>query len=184
MLINLLIVLNKFNYYPSKYISIRNTKNYYYQNNLSYDIYNNEKILKNKLLTAEHIVPKSYLKIYKEAKRDMHNIFLTNAETNIYRSNYRYSDKITYKNLEKINLYKYYHPCNFSKGQIARSIAYMKIIYPKINLENIIEPELILKWNFMFQPSILEIKRNVLINSLQGNINPFIEDPMIIYKFL
>ena len=36
----------------------------------------------------------------------------------------------------------------------------------------------------MFQPSILEIKRNVLINSLQGNINPFIEDPMIIYKFL
>ena len=99
MLINLIICLNNLNYYPSKYISIRNTKNYYYQNNLSYDIYNDEKILKNKLLTAEHIVPKSYLKIYKEAKRDMHNIFLTNAETNIYRSNYPYSDKITYKKL-------------------------------------------------------------------------------------
>ena len=113
----------------------------------------------------------------------MHNIFLTDAKTNIYRSNYPFSDVVEHQNLEFTNIYKFYHPCNFAKGQLARSIAYMKIIYPNIDINKVIDKELMIEWNLLYKPNKLEIKRNILIYKLQGNINPFIEDPINIYKY-
>jgi len=184
MLINIIIGCLGFNIKPIKYLAISNIKNHYYNNLLTYDIYKDDKIINTTLLTAEHIFPKSYTKYYNNAKRDMHNIFLTDAKTNIYRSNYPFSDKIEYQDLQLTNFYKFYYPCDFSKGQIARSIAYMKIIYPKINLEKVIDYELMIKWNLKFEPNELEIKRNKIIYDLQGNVNPFIEDPLNIYKLI
>lgn len=183
MLINIIIGSLGFNIKPITYLAIKNIKNQYYNNLLTYDIYKDETIIDTTLLTAEHVVPKSFLTNYNDAKRDMHNIFLTDAQTNIYRSNYPFSDKIEYQNLEFINIYKSYHPCNFAKGQLARSIAYMKIIYPNININKVIDLEVIMEWNLLFEPNELELKRNKLIYLLQGNINPLIEDPMNIYKF-
>ena len=183
MLINIIIGYLGFNIKPLTYLAIKNIKNNYYNNLLTYDIYKNDKILNTTLLTAEHIVPKCFLKNYKNAKRDMHNIFLTDAETNIYRSNHPFSDKVASQNLEIINFYKFYHPCDFAKGQIARSIAYMKIVYPNIDVNKVIDKELMIEWNLLFEPNQLERKRNNLIYKVQGNINPFIEDPLNIYKF-
>lgn len=182
MLINIIICCLNFNYKPLTYLSMKNIKNNYYNNLLTYDIYKNNDIINTTLLTAEHIVPKSSLKYYNNAKRDMHNIFLTDATTNIYRSNYPFSDHIEYQNLEISNFYKFYHPCNFAKGKIARSIAYMKIVYPRIYIEKVISIDLLLKWNRDFIPDILEIKRNNLIYRLQGNFNPFILEPDNIEK--
>ena len=183
MLINIIIGCLGLNFKPITYLAIKNIKNNYYNNLLTYDIYKNDKISNTTLLTAEHIVPKSFLKSYNDAKRDMHNIFLTDAQTNIYRSNYPFSDKVQYQNLEFTNIYKFYNPCNFAKGQIARSIAYMKLIYPNIEINKIIDYELMLEWNLQFEPNNVEIKRNDIIFKLQGNINPFINDPLNIYKY-
>lgn len=184
MLLNIIIInLLNFNIKPINYLSIKNIKNQYYNNLLTYDIYEDDKIINTTLLTAEHIIPKCFLNNYKDAKRDMHNIFLTDAKTNIYRSNYPYTNKIEYHNLEFCNFYKLYNPCNFAKGQIARTIAYMKIIYPKININNVINIELMIEWNLLYEPNKLELKRNILINELQGNENPFIKNPMDIFKY-
>ena len=183
MLINFIIGYTNFNIKPIKYLTIKNIKNNYYNNLLTYDIYKDDKIINTTLLTAEHIFPKSYTKQYLNAKKDMHNIFLTDAQTNIYRSNYPFSDIVEYQNLEIINFYKFYHPCDFAKGQIARSIAYMKIVYPNLNIKNIIELDKLFEWNLLFEPNDLEIKRNKLIYLLQGNINPLIENPINIYKY-
>lgn len=183
MLINIIIGYLSFNIHPTSYLPIKNIKNQYYNNLLTYDIYKNENIINTTLLTAEHVIPKSYSKEYLNAKKDMHNIFLTDAKTNIYRSNYPFSDKVEYQNLEITNFYKLYHPCNFAKGQLARSIAYMKIVYPNLNITNVINFNLMIEWNLLFEPNELEIKRNKLIYNLQGNINPFIEDPMNIFKY-
>tara|TARA_B100001093_G_C26839333_1_gene1019804 strand:- start:673 stop:1227 length:555 start_codon:yes stop_codon:yes gene_type:complete len=183
MLINIIIGSLGFNIKPITYLAIKNIKNQYYNNLLTYDIYKDETIVDTTLLTAEHIVPKSFLTNYNDAKRDMHNIFLTDAQTNIYRSNYPFSDKVEYQNLEFTNIHKFYHPCDFAKGQIARSIGYMKIIYPNIDINKVIDLEVMMEWNLLFEPSEVELKRNKLIYLLQGNINPLIEDPMNIYKF-
>ena len=163
MLINIIIGSLGLNIKPITYLAIKNIKNQYYNNLLTYDIYKDEKIIHTTLLTAEHVVPKSFLRNYNDAKRDMHNIFLTDAETNIYRSNYPFCDKVEYQDLEFTNIYKFYHPCNFAKGQLARSIAYMKIIYPNIDISKVIDLELMMEWNLLFEPNEVEIKRNRLI---------------------
>ena len=59
----------------------------------------------------------------------------------------------------------------------------MKIVYPNIDVNKVIDKELMIEWNLLFEPNQLERKRNNLIYKVQGNINPFIEDPLNIYKF-
>ena len=174
MLFNIILNTFLFNNKPKLYLTIKNIKKIYYENKLWYDIYKNENIIKNKLLTAEHIHPQSFLKQYTYAKKDMHNIFLTNAETNIYRSNYKFTDN--YKDTEN----NYYIPCEFSRGQISRTLGYMKLIYPNISINNVIDEDILLYWNNKYKPHELEFKRNNIIQKIQGNYNPFI----INYKLL
>ena len=108
----------------------------------------------------------------------MHNIFLTTAETNIYRSNYRFID--SYKNREN----NYYVPCEFSRGQISRTLGYMKLIYPKISISDVIDEDLLLYWNNKYKPHSLEFKRNIVIKKNQGNYNPFILNYQLLNIFL
>ena len=90
--------------YPIQYYGIKKIKKIYYENNIYYDIYQdninlisinnmNNKYIKYNSLTAEHIFPRSYTKNYKKAKFDMHNIFLTESLLNSNRSNYKFSDE-------------------------------------------------------------------------------------------
>ena len=153
-----------------------------YTNSLSlfkeYNYYND--------LTAEHIFPQSYIKMYPKAKFDMHNIFLTRSELNNYRSNYKFVDEteclinfensnnydnyINYKN----NSLKIFIPLHSSRGLIARSIAYMKYTYEDLILEKVIDKNTLLKWNYQYPPSEIEKKQNLLIKQVQGNENIFI----------
>ena len=140
-------------------------------------------------LTAEHIFPQSFTKEYKNANLDMHNIYLTCSKTNSHRSNYKYIDENIYNkyynnkkltivsnNNFKNNKCKFYIPCINTRGAIARSIAYMKYCYPELNIENVLDLELILKWNLLYPPTQLEIERNKIIECIQGNNNPFISN--------
>tara|TARA_Y100000741_G_scaffold293758_1_gene234092 strand:- start:1078 stop:1815 length:738 start_codon:yes stop_codon:yes gene_type:complete len=190
--------------------SIKSIKKSYFDENMYYDLYNdycnsyltcnnqyeclidlNQSIIYKKYssLTAEHIFPQSFIKEYKNAYLDMHNIYLTNSITNSHRNNYKYIDENIYnkyykneklltvcKNNFKNTKYKFYIPCINIRGLIARSIAYMKYTYPKLNIHNVISSELIIKWNFLYPPTQLEFERNEIIKSIQGNYNPFISN--------
>ena len=193
---------------PRCLYSIRNIKQTFFDENIYYDLYNEfcnsnmncnkqdecnlflnhfKKYDKYSSLTAEHIFPQSFIKDYKNANLDMHNIYLTSSKTNSHRSNYKYIDEniynIYYKNNKLIrvtnnnyknNKYKFYIPCINTRGAIARSIAYMKYTYPQLNIDNVLDLKLMLKWNLLYPPTQLEIQRNKIIKSIQGNDNLFI----------
>ena len=193
---------------PNKFVSFKKTKNLYFTNDIYFDIYQDdvstldietllnkyENLEKNQLLTAEHIVPQSYIKSIDNAIFDMHNIYLTNSQLNTHRSNYKYKDELEFlKHKENIlisnNLLAYNSSINYksnnmrifipkasSRGIIARSIAYMKIIYCDFSIENIIDLDILVKWNYQYPPSKLEKQKNRLIYEIQGNYNEFIEN--------
>jgi len=195
LFVNLLLSRNYNNFVgirPLKYYSIKTIKQYYYENNIYYDLYNDlnsfnlnssklnsYNLYSSKLnsytkyndLTAEHIFPQSFTKHYSKANKDMHNIYLTNYYTNNLRSNKKFSHFIN-ENISK----KIYIPCNYSRGIIARSLAYMKYTYPLLNLSNVIDSNIILAWNELYPPTELEFKKNNIIFYYQGNKNIFIED--------
>ena len=167
---------------PSKYYSIKTIKQCYYDNNIYYDLYNdfcncssNEECIikysKYNNLSAEHIFPQSFTKYYSKANKDMHNIYLTTYYTNNLRSNKKFSHIIDENTSKKV-----YIPCNYSRGTIARTLAYMKYSYPLLNLSNVIDSKLILAWNELYPPTELELKKNNIIFNYQGNKNIFIED--------
>tara|TARA_A100001015_G_scaffold239861_1_gene273331 strand:+ start:670 stop:1383 length:714 start_codon:yes stop_codon:yes gene_type:complete len=197
---------------PYKYNSFKFTKKNLLKYDLYFDIYNdnfddnlNKKYNKFNDLTAEHIFPQSFLKYYSKAKFDMHNIYLTNSLTNNYRSNYKYYDENNYmyfiENIKYIRLpeknYIIYNklsnyrsnkcnlfiPCYNSRGKIARSIAYIKLNYENVILENVIEIDTLKKWNKLYPPSKNEKNRNKIIKFLQGNNNIFIENYLLVDEF-
>ena len=162
---------------PVKYYSIKTIKQYYYENNIYVDLYNelNRSELVNYTkyndLTAEHIFPQSYTRYYRKANKDMHNIYLTNYYTNNLRSNKKFSHFIN-ENISK----RIYIPCNYSRGIIARALVYMKYTYPLLNLSKIIDYNIIILWNELYPPTEYELKKNNIISKYQGNKNIFIED--------
>jgi endonuclease I len=133
----------------------------------------------------------------------MHNIFLTNGRLNSYRSNYKFVDESEYlikknnayyfKNNELIiynssinyrnNTLKLFIPIHSSRGLIARSIAYMKYTYEDLVLENVIDKNILLKWNSQYPPSEIEKKQNILITEIQGNENIFITNYELVNIF-
>ena len=185
LFIHLLLARNYNNYrcvMPLKYNSIKTIKQYYYQNNIYFDLYNdltssglnNTKLssyTKYNDLSAEHIFPQSFTKHYKKANKDMHNIYLTNYYTNNLRSNSKFSQFVNENTTTKVFI-----PCNYSRGIIARSLVYMKYTYPSLNLSSVIDYNIIILWNTLYPPSDYEFKKNNIIYTYQGNKNIFIED--------
>lgn len=213
--LNLLIYTNliftysfKSIYTPYKYISKKTIKKIYFEkidiNNIYLD--DNINYLPKNNLSLEHICPQSYLKDITNAKKDMHNIFLTHNYINLHRSNYKFVNQIDNEMEEyltqinnnnlliikkseidinlnyKNDILRYFIPKNTSRGMISRTICYMKLIYPKIDLKNIIDTEILIKWNIEYPPSQFEIERNKLIYNIQGNINPYTEGILDIYN--
>ena len=75
-------------------------------------------------------------------------------------------------------------PIASSRGIIARSIAYMKIIYSELSIENILDLDTLIKWNNQYPPSQLEKEKNLLIYQIQGNYKKFILNSDLINKYL
>ena len=83
---------------PNKFSSFKKTKNLYLNNHIYFDIYQDDvsnldietllnkskNLEKNQLLTAEHIVPQSYIKSIDNAKFDIHNIYINLVGENIF----------------------------------------------------------------------------------------------------
>lgn len=84
-----------------------------------------------------------------------------------------------------------WYPGNQWKGDIARLIMYMYVRYPTQCLPNNVGvgstsystfgdmPNVFLDWNAQDPVSQYEINRNNILNTLQGNRNPFIDNPYL-----
>tara|TARA_B100001094_G_scaffold234692_1_gene229686 strand:+ start:2408 stop:2755 length:348 start_codon:yes stop_codon:yes gene_type:complete len=83
----------------------------------------------------------------------------------------------TYTFNYKDNKQRVWLPTEKSRGPIARSVAYMLTIYPKLDSENIIDVDLLKRWHKMYPPETWEVDHMWKIFSVQGNLNPFIIYP-------
>lgn len=155
-------------------------------------------------LTAEHVFPQSYTKLYKHAKMDAHNIYLTNQYFNSNRNNYKFVDEKKYiihlfdrKCFDEqcdIEFYNYsnykntklslFIPNYLSRGMIARSIAYMKLTYPDLTVENVIDYDTLIDWNQQYPPNQYEKNKNDLCYTIQGNRNLFIDNHKLLDRFI
>lgn len=135
--------------------------------------------MKERIYSMEHIFPRSHLN--KNDYHDMHNIVRTLNDLNVNRSNYKYTDTITFdKNWMQLDFNNYVNhkqrlfiPNTSSRGFIARAILYMCKEYD-YTLHKIIDKETLLKWFYEYPPKQCEMYHNEVIKKLQNKNNIFI----------
>ena len=71
------------------------------------------------------------------------------------------------------------------KGEVARKCAYMIERYGhSIDIDNLIDNDTIMNWNYTYPPGDEEKRRNELIYEIQGTYNRFVEDSSILHETL
>ncbi|RJP57542.1 MAG: hypothetical protein C4543_09590 [Ignavibacteriales bacterium] len=154
-------------------------------------IYTNERVDKTwdsgTTYNREHIWPESKLKSTKQ-KVDLHNIRASNPSVNLSRANYPFANKLdggSYGLIAPENIT--FYPGEDDCGDVARIIMYMYVVYEKtLKIEDVIVDEnLLLVWHEVDPVDDFEIARNDRIanDTLQGNRNPFIDDPDLAYVY-
>jgi len=191
--------------FPRKYVAIQTTRKHFSEKSFPlWDIYSPHSLDitdKGINFSAEHIYPQSFLMRNRDAAKDIHNLFPTRLFINQHRSNYRFSETLVASNSIKMvcrtnsdprlhfdeSLYNYkdsqqktFVPISGSRGTIARSIAYMGLIYPELDIKEVIDLRLLKKWNEEHPPDNQEIIRNKKIQCIQYNENPFISVPELV----
>lgn len=204
--INSLIASLKENFKPRTYLAYSQCQGVLINSDKSIDdltqittIYDNKlypAVWDGKELNKEHVWPNSRLglKRVKQSDRgirtDLHNLRLSTAKVNQFRSNYFFSE-----HQDSLNPFRYtlksqlFWPSKTSSGEVARILFYMALIYPELKLidfENINYSRVstvmgslseIKKWGVETPISEFEKRRNKIILKYQGNSNPFIEFP-------
>ena len=120
---------------------------------------------------------------------DVHNLRPADSQKNTQRSNRLFIDDSGEDS--KIVNGDYFYPGDEWKGDVARIIMYMYLRYPSqcqaidsatgsANYSpNGDMPDVFLEWNEEDPVSALELTRNDVISSYQGNRNPFIDNPYL-----
>lgn len=137
-------------------------------------------------LNCEHTWPQSKFKNHPEElviKSDLHHLFPVTKQSNSTRSNHPFgyvksgevvcgtSKKGPIKNSKLIG----FEPTNSHKGNVARAMFYISIRY-KMPIEATQESAL-REWNKLDPVDSFEKLRNIAISKIQGNRNPFIDNP-------
>ena len=119
---------------------------------------------------------------------DIHNLRAADSQKNSERSNRFFADGSGNSGIIEGGLY---YPGDEWKGDVARIIMYMYLRYPSqcqaidsatgsVNYSpNGDMPDVFLEWNEEDPVSALELTRNDVISSYQGNRNPFIDNPYL-----
>ena len=123
---------------------------------------------------TEHIFPQSLLDI-EEAKNDMHLMRVADVDINEARLNYPFTTGSGEAKLVNGNAW---YPGDEWKGDVARMVMYVHLKYgePFSDVGNL---EMFLRWNAEDPVSAFEIQRQEVIESAQGNRNPFIDNPYL-----
>ncbi len=119
------------------------------------------------------------------AGADAHNLRPCDTKKNSSRSNKKFEDG---KGYSKITANGNWYPGDEWKGDVARMMLYMYLRYGnqtlpknigigKRNKSDANMVDLFLKWNAEDPVSELELQRNPILEKIQGNRNPFIDNP-------
>lgn len=148
-------------------------------------------------INREHVWAKSHggFSGIRPMDSDVHNLHPADASVNMRRSNKDF-DNVTggSEDVESGSFYNRtsWEPADVAKGAVARTILYMAVRYEgtdgEMDLEAVdavdtsSEPEhgklsTLLQWNRDFPPTALERRRNDRIQEVQGNRNPFVDNP-------
>ena len=121
---------------------------------------------------------------------DIHNLRACDSQKNSQKSNRLFVDASGNSRI----IGDYFFPGDEWKGDVARIIMYMYLRYPSQceaidTSDGVISyapendmPNLFLEWNQQDPVSQLELTRNEIIYSYQGNRNPFIDNPYLANK--
>ncbi|MBC5842151.1 endonuclease [Flavobacterium sp. F-380] len=115
---------------------------------------------------------------------DAHHLRASDITLNATRNNYPFG--ASSGNAKLING-TYFYPGDEWKGDIARMVMYMYLRYGNQCLPNVVTvgtntfnadiPDILLQWNVEDPVSQIEINRNTILEGVQGNRNPFIDNP-------
>ena len=145
------------------------------------------------LWNREHVYPKSLaspnlVTNYPSAGTDVHNLRACDYSTNSSRSNKKFDAG---NGNSSSNNQGNWFPGDEWKGDVARIIMYMYLRYPnqceptnvgigtQLFSPNGDMPDVFLNWNFSDPVSEFEETRNNSIANVQGNRNPFIDNPYL-----
>ena len=122
---------------------------------------------------------------------DVHNLRACDGDMNVTRYNRRYEEDGVDGNAHITSSDNWY-PGDEWKGDVARIIMYMYLRYPTQCLANNSGvgphtyspdmPDVFLQWNAQDPVSPYETQRNTVLETLQGNRNPFIDNPYLATK--
>ena len=154
------------------------------------------------VISREHTIPQSWMLTVNDATfdqakeyQDYHNLFPVNQDNaNAVRSNNPLGEVINVTSSFQEGKYgtdsrgiTVYEPTDSHKGDAARAKMYMMLTYNGVSgnwgLDNLLadadkqDLDVLRSWHNQDPPSSKEISRNDYIDSLQGNRNPFIDNP-------
>lgn len=143
------------------------------------------------LWQREHVYPRSLGTPnlgFEFAGSDAHNLRSIDSDRNSTRSNRTFENapSSTYSNITSSGNW---YPGDEWRGDVARMIMYMYVRYPTQCLAtsvgagntsySIDMPNVFLDWNAQDPVSQYEMNRNNILNTIQGNRNPFIDNPYL-----
>lgn len=138
-----------------------------------------------RVMNAEHTWPKSKGASKKPAVSDLHHIFPANSEVNSIRSSYPFCEVSNVKwtnNMSSLGtaagIGTCFEPPIEHRGNVARAMFYFSVRYSQ-GIPNAQEAWL-RKWHLDDPVDQNEIDRNKEVSRIQGNSNPFIEQPGLV----
>jgi len=120
---------------------------------------------------TEHVYPQSLLSAA-DAITDLHHLRVCDESVNTSRSNNAFKDGTGVYGLDNGEWY----PGDEWRGDVARMIMYLNLRYGE-EFASVGSIDLFLTWNIEDPVSAFEIQRNNVISAVQGNRNPFIDNP-------
>lgn len=126
-------------------------------------------------------------KDFNRIEGDLHNLFPARVNVNKERSSYRFGQVNGEKrefgrcDFEVDYRARAVEPTEAVRGDVARAMFYMAYHYKDKGLKLFDkQAKLLLKWHKADAPSKEERRRNNVIETLQGNRNPFIDQPKLL----
>ena len=119
---------------------------------------------------------------------DLHNLYPSRRDLNMLRGSHRFGSikgelrAIGSYNFKVDNKNRIIEPAPASQGEIARAMFHMSTSYDLEIFSR--QAETLAYWNKVDQPSKEEMRRNDLIEQLQGTRNKFIDNPQKIDEIL
>jgi hypothetical protein len=195
---------------PYNLLGYRNARKAYLMFHLKHEHASN--VCSDTVPTIEHIVPQSLVKGSKvPIRNDIHNFLVYPDKLNTLKSSYKYVSDMTgsFKCISEdgsrvscdappesgSECREFFHIINSKqkqvlpapqyRGVIARSIAYMCLIYPEyssIILNHVLDIQTLYHWHLKYPVSKFEYDRSLFVSFLQGNHNPFVLYPNLLHN--